>query len=121
MKHTAFEIAALDFKKMGGLLPFVLQHAYTKDVLMVGFLNEEAYAKTCQSGILTIFRRGLGRIWSLGEDDGIEIRVTRMIVDCDYDTVLIETIPPKPICGHGYLSCFCHESAAKDLTIPVGQ
>lgn len=106
--HT-FEPMTLNFAKMGGLVPFVLQHAYSREVLMVGFLNEEAWKKSCKSGILTMFRRGLGRVWTMGEDDGNFVKISRVKVDCDDDTVLFETVPEFPICGHGYLSCFYQE------------
>ena len=104
-----FEPVKLDFKKMGGLAPFVLQHAYTGQVLMVGFLNPEAWQTTCRTGILTMFRRTLGRVWAMGEDDGQYVRISRIMIDCDNDTVLFETVPERLICGHGFLSCFCHE------------
>lgn len=107
-----FTPAALNFKKMNGLVPFVLQHAYTRQVLMVGFLDEAAWRKTCESGILWLYRRTLGRVWSLGEDDGIHVAVTRVQIDCDDDTVLFECVPPKPICGKGYHSCFYKELSA---------
>lgn len=104
-----FEPVNLDFKKMNGLVPFILQHAYTGLVLMVGFLNEAAWRQTCETGILTMYRRTLGRLWAMGEDDGQFVKITRVVVDCDNDTVLFETVPERLICGHGFLSCFCHE------------
>jgi phosphoribosyl-AMP cyclohydrolase len=108
-----FEAVKLNFEKMGGLAPFVLQHAYTGQVLMVGFLNAEAWKSCCETGILTMYRRTLGRIWSMGEDDGNFVEITRVTVDCDDDTVLFETVPARHICGHGYLSCFCREIPAE--------
>lgn len=108
-----YEPVKLDFAKMGGLAPFVLQHAYTGQVLMVGFLNEEAWKVSCTTGILTMYRRTLGRIWAMGEDDGNFVHITRVTVDCDDDTVLFETVPERHICGHGYLSCFCREIPAE--------
>ena len=108
-----YEPVALNFKKMAGLAPFVLQHAYTGQVLMVGFLNEEAWRASCHSGILTMYRRTLGRIWAMGEDDGNFVEITRVTIDCDDDTVLFETVPERHICGHGYLSCFCREIPAE--------
>ena len=113
-----FEPVELDFKKMGGLAPFVLQHAYTGQVLMVGFLNSEAWRITCKTGILTMYRRTLGRVWAMGEDDGQYVRISRITVDCDNDTALFETVPDRLICGHGFLSCFCHEVPGKRLGKP---
>lgn len=108
-----YEPPALNFEKMGGLVPFVLQHAYTGQVLMVGFLNAEAWDVCCRTGILTMYRRTLGRLWAMGEDDGNFVEITRVIVDCDDDTVLFETVPQRHICGHGFLSCFCREIPAE--------
>ena len=105
----SFEVVDLDFAKMDGLVPFVLQHAYTGEVLMVGFLNEEAWRRTCETGILTMYRRTLGRVWTMGEDDGNTVKITRIKVDCDDDTALFETVPEFPICGKGTLSCFYKE------------
>jgi phosphoribosyl-AMP cyclohydrolase len=107
--HSFFSPTALNFSKMGGLVPFVLQHAYSRDILMVGFLNEEAWKITCETSVLTMFRRGLGRIWQLGEEEGHLVNVSRVRVDCDEDTVIFETTTERPICGHGYRSCFYHE------------
>jgi phosphoribosyl-ATP pyrophosphohydrolase/phosphoribosyl-AMP cyclohydrolase len=107
-----FEPVALNFDKMGGLVPFVLQHAYTGQVLMVGFLNREAWEVSCKTGILTMYRRTLRRLWAMGEEDGHFVEFTRVIVDCDDDTVLFETVPERHICGHGFLSCFCREIPA---------
>lgn len=105
----------LNFKKMGGLAPFVLQHAYTGQVLMVGFMDEDAWRKTCETGILTMYRRTLGRLWAMGEDDGDYVEITRAIVDCDEDTVLLECVPERMICGHGVLSCFTRELEAERI------
>ncbi len=104
-----FELVPLNFGKMNGLAPFVLQHAYSREVLMVGFLNEEAWKACCTTGVLTMYRRTLGRVWALGEEDCQFVKITRVTVDCDDDTVLFETVPPGPICGHGFQSCFCRE------------
>lgn len=109
-----FTPSELDFDKMGGLAPFVLQHAYTHEVLMVGFLNQQAWETSCKSGILTLYRRTLNRVWVMGEDDGQFVAICRAKVDCDNDTVLFETTADFPICGHGFKSCFYTE-----LPVPV--
>lgn len=108
-----FTPTKLNFKKMNGLVPFVLQHAYTQQILMLGFLDEQSWEKSCQTGILTMYRRTLGRQWAMGEDDGHFVQITKVVVDCDEDSVLFETVPERHICGHGYLSCFCHEIPAE--------
>ena len=100
---------ALDFAKMGGLVPFVLQHAYSREVLMVGFLDQPAWEQSCKTGILTMYRRTLARQWAMGEDDGNFVKLSRVKVDCDDDTVLFETTAGFPICGQGYQSCFFRE------------
>ena len=109
----SFEAVELNFEKMNGLLPFVLQHAYSHEVLMVGFLNEEAWRVCCETGVLTLYRRTLGRVWQMGEEDGKHVHITRVRVDCDDDTVIFETVPQHPVCGQGYLSCFFKEVPAK--------
>lgn len=106
---VAVEPVALDFSKAGGLVPFVLQHAYSREVLMVGFLDPEAWEQCCRTGILTMYRRTLGRRWTMGEDDGYVIPITRTKVDCDDDTVLFETTSERGICGQGFRSCFARE------------
>lgn len=103
------EPVELDFAKLGGLIPFVLQHAYSREVLMVGFLNSEAWQQCCATGELTMYRRTLGRLWTMGEDEGYRIPISRVKVDCDDDTVLFETTSKAGICGQGYRSCFFRE------------
>ncbi len=109
-----FEPIDLDFDKMNGVVPYILQHAYTGEILMLGVLNDESWRRTCETGILTSYRRTLGRVWTMGEDGGHFIKVTRVKVDCDDDTVLFETIPEAPVCGHGQLTCFFNELPAKE-------
>ena len=105
----SFSPVELNFEKMNGLVPFVLQHAYTQQILMLGFLDKASWEISCRTGILTMYRRTLGRQWAMGEDDGNFVQISKVVVDCDDDSVLFETIPERHICGHGYLSCFCRE------------
>jgi phosphoribosyl-AMP cyclohydrolase len=102
------EPTELDFTKLNGLVPFVLQHGFSREVLMVGFLNPEAWEICCTTGILTMFRRTLGRVWTMGEEDG-NVPISRVMIDCDDDTVLFETTVDQGICGQGYRSCFFKE------------
>jgi phosphoribosyl-AMP cyclohydrolase len=104
----------LDFSKLNGLVPAVLQHAETKEVLMVGFMDEEAWEKTLQTGLVTLFRRTLGRVQVKGEEDGKYLSFKRIVADCDDDTVLLEVIPEAPVCHYGYQSCFIKEIFPKD-------
>ncbi len=98
----------LDFGKLNGLVPVVIQHADTGDVLMTAFMNEEAWQKTLETGRLTLFRRTLGRVWVKGEDDGHYVDAIEILVDCDEDTVIVKARPTGNLCGHGYPGCFIH-------------
>ena len=113
VQPRVFEPTNLDFDKMDGLIPCILQHAFSSEILMVGFMNDEAWKETCESGIFTIYRRTLGRVWKLNEEEGFYFHVTRIRVDCDEDTVICETVPNHPVCGKGYNSCFYKEVPAK--------
>ena len=96
----------LDFTKLGGLVPVVIQHADSGDVLMVGFMNEDAWQQTLATGRVTLFRRTLGRVWVKGEDDGHYVEPVEVIVDCDDDTVVVKARPTGNLCGHGFPGCF---------------
>lgn len=102
----------LDFTKLHGLVPVVIQHADTGDVLMTAFMNEEAWEKTLDTGLVTLFRRTLGRVWVKGEDDGHYVEATDILVDCDEDTVIVKARPTGNLCGHGYPGCFIHKATA---------
>ena len=105
----------LDFSKLNGLVPVVLQHADTKEVLMVGFVDEAAWEQTLRSGVVTLFRRTLGRLQVKGEEEGKVVPIKRMVVDCDDDTVLLEVLPEATICHVAGASCFI-----KELAVPSG-
>ncbi|PYM12454.1 MAG: phosphoribosyl-AMP cyclohydrolase, partial [Candidatus Rokuibacteriota bacterium] len=83
----------LDFTKLGGLVPVVIQHTDTGAVLMTAFMNEEAWRRTLDTGLVTLFRRTLGRVWVKGEDDGHYVEATEILVDCDEDTVIVKARP----------------------------
>jgi phosphoribosyl-AMP cyclohydrolase len=103
----------LDFAKMNGLAPVVLQHAQTHDVLMVGFVDEEAWRATLSTGLVTLFRRTLGRVQVKGEDEGAPpLRIRDIVVDCDRDTALLSVVPETPVCHEGGETCFIHPVAA---------
>jgi phosphoribosyl-AMP cyclohydrolase len=103
----------LDFSKLDGLVPVVLQHARTREVLMVGFVDQDAWTKTLETGLVTLFRRTLGRVQVKGEEEGRYVHVQRAVVDCDDDTVLLEVLPDGPVCHFGGASCFIKELPAK--------
>ena len=97
----------LDFDKLDGLLPAVIQDAGTGDVLMLGFMNEQAYADTRASGEVTFFSRTRNKLWRKGEQSGHVLRVREVRVDCDNDAVLLRVDAVGPgVCHEGYRSCF---------------
>jgi phosphoribosyl-ATP pyrophosphohydrolase/phosphoribosyl-AMP cyclohydrolase len=79
----------MDFTKLDGLIPAVVQDAETKDVLMVGFMNETALAKTRETGYVTFFSRSRNTLWTKGETSGNRLAVQSMLIDCDEDTILV--------------------------------
>ena len=96
----------LDFEKMGGLVPAIIQDARTKNVLMLGFMNEEAFAKTESTGLATFYSRTKKRLWTKGEESGNVLKVVSIADDCDHDTLLIQAIPAGPVCHTGNATCF---------------
>jgi phosphoribosyl-AMP cyclohydrolase / phosphoribosyl-ATP pyrophosphohydrolase len=96
----------LDFEKGGGLLPAIVQHAVTRTVLMLGFMNADALAETQASGKVTFFSRTKGRLWTKGESSGHFLQVVDIKVDCDQDTLLIQALPAGPVCHTGSADCF---------------
>ena len=97
----------LDFSKLDGLLPAVIQDRNTGRVLMVGFMNEEAFRQTVETGYATFYSRSRNKVWTKGETSGHRIVVKEIQTDCDQDTVVIlaEAIGPG-VCHEGYESCF---------------
>jgi len=96
-----------DFTKLDGLVPAIVQDAKTGDVLMLGFMNEEAFAATRASGDVTFFSRSRKKLWRKGEQSGHTLRVREIRVDCDNDAVLVRVDPLGPgVCHEGYESCF---------------
>ena len=96
----------LDFEKMGGLIPAIVQDNNTNKVLMLGFMNEEAYEETKETGKVTFFSRTKNRLWMKGETSGNTQTVQAIAVDCDADTLLITVNPAGPACHTGHTSCF---------------
>ena len=102
---------AMDFTKLDGLIPAVVQDEDTNEVLMVGFMNEEAWTITRQGGYVTFFSRTRNKLWTKGETSGNRLAVKRMFVDCDEDTVLIKAAREGDgnVCHTGQRSCFYTE------------
>ena len=96
----------LDFEKMGGLIPAIIQDNNTNKVLMLGFMNEEALEQTLSSGKVTFFSRTKNRLWMKGETSGNTLSVVSITPDCDNDTLLIKAIPAGPVCHLGTDTCF---------------
>jgi len=96
----------LDFKKMNGLIPAIIQDNQTNKVLMLGFMNEEALEKTQETGKVTFFSRTKKRLWTKGEESGNFLNVISITEDCDQDTLLIKVHPDGPVCHTGSDTCF---------------
>ncbi|MCD0478302.1 bifunctional phosphoribosyl-AMP cyclohydrolase/phosphoribosyl-ATP diphosphatase HisIE [Chryseobacterium sp. LC2016-29] len=96
----------IDFNKTDGLVPVIIQDDNTLQVLMLGYMNEEAFEKTKKEKMVTFFSRSKNRLWTKGEESGNFLRVKNMTIDCDNDTILIKTIPTNTVCHTGSFSCF---------------
>jgi phosphoribosyl-AMP cyclohydrolase len=97
----------LAFKKTGGLIPAIIQDESTADVLMLGFMNEEALAETQRTREVVFYSRSRNRLWKKGESSGHVLRVRDVRVDCDADALLIRVEAAGPgVCHEGYRSCF---------------
>ena len=96
----------LDFNKQGGLIPVIVQDVQTNKVLMLGFMNEEAYQKTIETKRVTFYSRTKGRLWTKGETSGNYLNVITILSDCDNDTLLIKANPLGPACHTGQDTCF---------------
>ena len=96
----------IDFDKMGGLVPAIIQDSRTKNVLMLGFMNEEAYNKTVETGLVTFFSRTRNTVWTKGETSGNYLKVVSTAIDCDNDTLLSKVVPVGPVCHTGNATCF---------------
>lgn len=96
----------IDFSKSGGLVPAVIQDTLSLQVLMVGYMNEEALEKTREEGKVTFFSRSKNRLWTKGETSGNWLIVDEIVADCDNDTILIKAYPQGPACHTGSTSCF---------------
>ena len=88
----------LDFNKMNGLVPAIIQDAETAKVLMLGYMNQEAYDKTIKTGLVTFYSRTRQRLWTKGEESGNFLDVVSIKEDCDQDTLLIQVHPRGPVC-----------------------
>lgn len=101
----------IDFSKTNGLVPVIIQDNRSLQVLMLGYMNEEAFEKTKKEGIVTFFSRSKNRLWTKGEESGNFLKVENIQVDCDNDTILIKAIPKNVVCHTGSFSCFGEKDA----------
>ena len=108
MQTAGFEKPAIDFGKMDGLVPGIVRHATTGEVLMLGFLNEASYDKTLESGFVTFWSRTRQKLWMKGETSGNRLRIVSASTDCDNDTLLfnVEVEGDGLVCHEGTVSCF---------------
>lgn len=96
----------INFDKMNGLVPAIVQDAVTNKVLMLGFMNEEAYKKTKDTGRITFFSRNRNTLWTKGETSGHFLNLVEISTDCDSDTLLVKANPTGPVCHTGKDTCF---------------
>lgn len=101
----------MDYSKLDGLIPAVVQDAETREVLMVGFMNDVALARTRECGFATFFSRSRNQLWTKGETSGNRLAVERILVDCDDDTVLllVRRLGDGNVCHTGERTCFFRE------------
>jgi phosphoribosyl-AMP cyclohydrolase / phosphoribosyl-ATP pyrophosphohydrolase len=105
----------INFEKQGGLVPAVIQDVNTNTVLMLGFMNKEAYEKTVAEKRVTFFSRTKNRLWTKGETSGNFLNVIDIKIDCDEDTLLIKANPVGPTCHTGADTCFFEKNETLDL------
>jgi phosphoribosyl-AMP cyclohydrolase len=103
----------IDFKKMMGLAPAIVQDAATGEVLMLGFMNHDAYEKTLATGYVTFYSRTRDELWTKGETSGNRLKVVSALADCDFDTILcqVEVEGQGVVCHTGTRTCFNTELA----------
>ena len=96
----------IDFEKTNGLVPAIIQDAKTKKVLMLGYMNDEAYKKTLESGLVTFYSRSRKKLWTKGETSGNFLELVELKVDCDQDSLLVLANPTGPVCHTGSDTCW---------------
>lgn len=106
----------IDFEKCGGLVPAIIQDAETKNVLMLGYMNEEAYQKTIDTKKVTFWSRSRQCLWTKGETSGNFLNMVSIKVDCDQDTLLVRAIPDGPTCHTGTDTCWGEDNEENPIT-----
>ena len=105
----------IDFEKSGGLVPAIIQDANTKNVLMLGYMNKEAYDKTLLTKKVTFWSRSRNCLWTKGETSGNFLHLVSIAIDCDNDTLLVKAIPDGPTCHKGTDTCWGEDNEANPL------
>ncbi|MBQ7471543.1 MAG: bifunctional phosphoribosyl-AMP cyclohydrolase/phosphoribosyl-ATP diphosphatase HisIE [Prevotella sp.] len=109
-------IENIDFEKLNGLVPAIIQDARTKNVLMLGFMNAEAYQKTIETGKVTFWSRSRNTLWTKGETSGNFLQLVELKNDCDNDTLLVKVIPHGPTCHTGTDTCWGEDNTSFPTT-----
>ncbi len=112
-KTTA--LMEIDFDKSGGLVPAIIQDANTKNVLMLGYMNREAYAKTVKTKRVTFYSRSRQCLWTKGESSGNYLNLVSLSADCDNDTLLVKAVPVGPVCHTGTDTCWGERNEANPI------
>lgn len=107
-------------KSADGLIPVIIQDSSTKIVLMLGYMNEEAFEKTSKEKLVTFFSRSKNRLWTKGEESGHFLKVKDIKIDCDDDTLLIKADPLGPVCHTGQDTCFNETNTSTDFLQKLG-
>ncbi|MFO8235766.1 MAG: bifunctional phosphoribosyl-AMP cyclohydrolase/phosphoribosyl-ATP diphosphatase HisIE [Bacteroidales bacterium] len=107
--------AGIDFHKSGGLVPAIIQDKVSQKILMLGYMNEEAFNKTQKKGFVHFFSRSKNRLWIKGETSGNYLEVKNIQIDCDEDTLLIQVLPYGKVCHKGTFTCFGEEEENGDF------
>jgi phosphoribosyl-ATP pyrophosphohydrolase/phosphoribosyl-AMP cyclohydrolase len=100
------DVETINFQKLDGLVPAIIQDNKTKQVLMLGFMNKQALSETIKRQRVVFWSRSKQRLWEKGEESGNTLQVVSIVTDCDDDTLLIEAMPSGPTCHTGAISCF---------------
>ena len=109
----------IDFEKCGGLVPAIVQDADTKNVLMLGYMNQEALQKTLDTKKVTFWSRSRNCLWTKGETSGNFLHLVDIKVDCDNDTLLVKAHPDGPVCHTGTDTCWGEENKQSSLDNPL--
>lgn len=109
-RRKGVENMEIDFEKGGGLVPAIIQDADSRQVLMMGYMNREAYEKTLATGLVTFWSRSRNELWTKGETSGNLLHLVSIKVDCDHDTLLVKAIPDGPTCHTGTDTCWGEEN-----------